>query len=266
MFVFLLKKIPTVIFCLLCCIFFLMTELVFHTNIIRVPFEFAVAKTFPAQHFFTQVVFFPKVAIERSIQEEKQLTALQMEKSFLESQVAQLQYLQSENQQLKDELSLQGQYQATFPRYQLVAKTISSSKPWSIDKGQQDGVNEFDLVLFQGVLVGAVHQVLPYFSTLNMIHHGELSVIAETTSGDQGVVRLENGSVVLTHLRPDAKITEGDKIYSAGAADRLMPKGLYLGSVKSIQKQPADDSLTAIIDQGIDIHLMKSVIIQGFRN
>ncbi len=100
-----------------------------------------------------------------------------------------------------------------------------------------------------GVLVGIVHDVHEYSSTVNLITHPDaaVAVALEPNGAPSGLVRGRFGlSSELAFVPKDTPIAVGDLVYTSGL-DPLIPPGILVGTVETIKQDQNTQFLRGLI-------------------
>ena len=128
---------------------------------------------------------------------------------------------------------------------QFIAKTLAAqvvgssgsdmSRVVYIDKGEGDGIRQDMAVITADGVVGKILRVFPTSSQVLLINDPSsgVGVILEK-SRLQGVIKgTPNGQVVLEKMMSDERVEPGDQLLTSGG-DQVFPKGLPIGTVKSV--------------------------------
>lgn len=154
--------------------------------------------------------------------------------------------------------------------YELVAADVigRSIKSWDdeiiINKGESDGMALHDGVMTYHGLVGKIHQISDHSAKVRLLNNRLASVAAMTErTRFPGVIEgIGDGSgwLQLTYLPYDAPVDEGANVISSGLGG-LIPKGIPIGYVSSLQYN--EDGLTkkAIIAPYQDLNRLEEVLI-----
>ena len=107
-----------------------------------------------------------------------------------------------------------------------------------VDKGSKDGIERDMAVLSPEGVAGVVTDVSSNFATVRPILHPESRISAVVTPANQ------NGTVVwegddprvasLEAIPQHSEINIGDSVFTNGFSN-IFPKGLFIGTVKSVQ-------------------------------
>ncbi len=215
----------------------------------------------------TQVTdLFSSIAQYDELKEEN--SALREQINDLQQQVNDLHYHKVQNDRYKEMLSI------TDPSYSfeyVSADVVTvSSDGWSgsfgINAGTGTGIEQGDIVVCEGGLVGKVTEVGLNWSTVSTFIDPQISVGAMILStGDVGVTegRLElkaKGKCLVRYLNKDSAVNRGDQIYTSGLGG-VYPKGLLLGTVSELQYEDNGLSLNAVLTPAVSFESLKEVLV-----
>jgi rod shape-determining protein MreC len=172
---------------------------------------------------------------------------LEAERDALRQQVARLQVMQNENNELRDLVDY-GRGSGIDAYDPVTARVYSrSNSSWystiEINKGSSDGLRVNQPVINGKGLVGKVKTVSDGNAVVMLLSDSEFGVSALAAEADQpGSILPVAGSPgdLLLDLVPDAKeVRKGDRIVTAGTvSDRLpspFPQGILIGTVKRVE-------------------------------
>jgi rod shape-determining protein MreC len=116
-----------------------------------------------------------------------------------------------------------------------------------IDRGARDGVRKDMPVVGGEGLVGRVIEVGPNTARVTLLIDPSESVTARlSTNGETGVVQGQDQRELRYQLfDPEAKVTIGDAVVTAGFRDSLYPPGIPIGTVTRLD--PPRQSLSKIV-------------------
>lgn len=124
---------------------------------------------------------------------------------------------------------------------------IGSDQPM-IPVGSFQGIREGAMVMSHNALIGIVTRVGVQFSQVELVSQlaRKMSVRVRELE-TEGLLQQENGEVVLTHVRPDAKLAVGQTITTFGNADGVLPY-TPIAKVKELFGTPSDPFQRAHIE------------------
>ncbi len=143
-------------------------------------------------------------------------------------------------------------------KQQYVGKTVAAqvvgtgggdaSRILVIDKGADDGLRPDMAVITPDGIVGKIRDVFAKSSQvllLNDVSAGAGVVLISTRS--RGILRgTASGEVQINNLLPDERIKPGEPVITSGG-DRIFPRGLTVGTVKSVRPDPEHQPYTSIV-------------------
>ncbi|MFC3343802.1 rod shape-determining protein MreC [Paenibacillus abyssi] len=164
-------------------------------------------------------------------------------------------FLQSENERLKDALGFTQEQMELYNYKYLIAQVISVSpdpynKTIKINLGSKHGVRTNMAVTTVDGLVGLVSRVSPFSSTVTPITelNGQTKGIAATVTGKEsesfGIIESfnsETGQLLMTKIEENDKLAVGDEVITSGLGN-VFPRGVVIGSV--VSRQVGDFGLT----------------------
>ena len=134
------------------------------------------------------------------------------------------------------------------------------------NKGEKDGIEVNDPVIYGKNLVGIVESVTPFTCTVKTISNPSFSAaVYETRSNEIGYVQgfddgIKANVCKMPGLKKETVVAEGGVICTLGIGGTL-PKDLIVGTVGEIGKEKADISYYAQIKSNIDINQIKNAFI-----
>ena len=213
--------------------------------------------------------FFVRVFTPSEIQEENE----QLRKTgFLQEQkLALLDETEKENARLTELLN----YVETNPNLRFVTASVigRDSNPYvdpiTLNAGSRNGVTEKMAVITPDGVVGRVSEVGPNWCRVRTMCDEKMrvSVMVQRTrdEGMLGGLWVQDGEIVgstLYYLPGKADIRVGDTIRTSGIGG-FFPKGLYVGTVVSVNEE-GKGTHDAIISMDVDfLHLEEALIVIG---
>lgn len=189
---------------------------------------------------------------------------LQKEISNIKVDELKLDNLEKENKELKDLLELKSVYSDYDGIY---SKVISRNKMYwystfTIDKGEKDGIKEGSAVITKEGLIGKVKNVNKDFSTVELITASskDNKVSVSINSNKVGLIDSYEHPYLKIVLTTDEKgIKEGDKVVTSGLGS--LPKNIYVGKVKRIERDSLNLSYILYAELGQDINNISYVMV-----
>ncbi len=201
----------------------------------------------PAQlmtHQFIQTSQRPVMAFFQYWQSFTTIETLRKDYSLLQAQVVQLEQLQKENLQLREQLGIQ-----PVPSSQKLLSAPIVSFPYRlVSVGSENEVEQGSLVLVNGTLVGRLSVVEKDYSRVELLSDQEaVALIGITNLGQRGIVRGMNRELVFTEVPQNSASKTGDRVMTAG--EKGIKPGIFIGTLGVEKTQVTDAVKTFVIDQ-----------------
>lgn len=124
------------------------------------------------------------------------------------------------------------------------------SNTLTIFKGSKNNINVGDAVLTNNGLVGIISKTYDYYSVVSLITNKKSNISVKINDA-VGVLKLENGKLVVTSINNYKNISIGDEIYTSGLGN--LPDNIYVGKVKSVSLN--DTEIEKVIEVDIENRL-----------
>lgn len=124
------------------------------------------------------------------------------------------------------------------------------SNTLTIFKGTKNNVNVGDAVLTNNGLVGVISKTYDYYSVVSLITNMKSNISVKINDA-VGVLKLENGKLVVTSINNYKNISIGDEIYTSGLGN--LPDNIYVGKVKKVSLN--DTEIEKVIEVDIENRL-----------
>lgn len=124
------------------------------------------------------------------------------------------------------------------------------SNTLTIFKGSKNNVNVGDAVLTNNGLVGIISKTYDYYSVVSLITNKKSNISVKINDA-VGVLKLENGKLVVTSINNYKNISIGDEIYTSGLGN--LPDNIYVGKVKKVSLN--DTEIEKVIEVDIENRL-----------
>lgn len=189
--------------------------------------------------------------------------ALKKEVDKLTAENRQLIQMALENNRLRSLLD----FKENNKQFQYIGASVTGKDPgswfdvYTINKGSKDGIEVNDAIIVgQGFLVGRVIEVGPSYSKFMAIidERSSVSIIVNRTR-DLGIVSGNADAQVIAIMPLEADIVKGDDIITSDYS--TFPKGLYLGKVKSVEKQETKLQKLVMIEPAVDFERLEEVFV-----
>lgn len=199
----------------------------------------------------------------RIIARENQI--LLQDNSVLLQKINGLREIARENELLRQALDLRKREGFDLILSQVLSKEMGGDVIL-IDKGQADGlVKDMPVITSSGILVGKVKSVLNNFSEVLLITAKNFAFDVKVQLDDlKETIALAKGQgelkLVLDFADKQQEIKEGNPVFTVALAGNF-PKGLLVGTMESVQKNPAELFQTGIIKPYFPDFLSKGVLV-----
>lgn len=124
------------------------------------------------------------------------------------------------------------------------------SNTLTIFKGSKNNINVGDAVLTNNGLVGVISKTYDYYSVVSLITNKKSNISVKINDA-VGVLKLENGKLVVTSINNYKNIVVGDEIYTSGLGN--LPDNIYVGKVKKVSLN--DTEIEKVIEVDIENRL-----------
>lgn len=124
------------------------------------------------------------------------------------------------------------------------------SNTLTIFKGTKNNVNVGDAVLTNNGLVGIISKTYDYYSVVSLITNKKSNISVKINDA-VGVLKMDEGKVVVTSINNYKNISIGDEIYTSGLGN--LPDNIYVGKVKSVSLN--DTEIEKVIEVDIENRL-----------
>ena len=124
------------------------------------------------------------------------------------------------------------------------------SNTLTIFKGTKNNVNVGDAVLTNNGLLGIINKTYDYYSVVSLITNKKSNISVKINDA-VGVLKLENGKLVVTSINNYKNISIGDEIYTSGLGN--LPDNIYVGKVKKVSLN--DTEIEKVIEVDIENRL-----------
>ena len=192
---------------------------------------------------------------------------LESEMAELRAQITDYEKLKKENEFYKNYLEIkENNPDFKFTEATLIFKEEKDPfKSFTLNKGSVHGVEKYDPVITEAGLVGYISQVGLSTSKVTTILHPDITLGAlDNRTSDSGVLygdvsTAEEGLTGLYNLSRSCYVSGGDYIVTSG--EGIFPKGLNIGTVRSIGSEKYNTSIFATVDPFVDFGSLRDVMI-----
>ncbi len=196
--------------------------------------------------------------------------ALEQQNQQLEVENRQLQEIKIQNDQLSRLLGVQGSLGYHTVAATVVSREVSQyTRVITIDVGTDRGIALNDVVVADGgALVGSVWEVGTDFSRILLISDTRSTVIGliESSRATGEVIGQLGGALVMQEIPATERVNLNDTVVTAGidlgnGIRSPFPKGLLIGSIVDVQRDPNAVVQTAFINPAADLDKLEYVLV-----
>ncbi|MBI2436135.1 MAG: rod shape-determining protein MreC [Candidatus Magasanikbacteria bacterium] len=191
----------------------------------------------------------------------------QLEEKLLQNQVdtTRLELLDEENKNLRAQLFFFEKFPSVHIGAQVVGRTIDPLETIiTLNKGSVDNVYIHNpVIISSGILIGEVISTLPHASMVRLINDNTSKIGAMVINGDKSIGLVEGGYGLGVHMNfipQNEVVTPGDIIVTSGLTEG-MPRGLIIGKVEVVEKQPHEPFQQAILEPLADLSHLTTVSV-----
>jgi rod shape-determining protein MreC len=197
-------------------------------------------------------------------------SALRRENERLEAENLRAQAIEQENEQLTGLLQLRNTFTYETAAAEVIARESSEARrSMTISKGTDAGIEQGDVVIAAGgALVGRVTEAGPNFAIVTLISDRSSTVIGqtETSTATGQVVGQLGGALIMQNIDSIEKVLPGEQVLTpgievAGGIRSSYPKGLLIGEVTDVRKDPNSVVQTAYLLPTSDLDKVAYVLV-----
>lgn len=173
--------------------------------------------------------------------------------------------LREENEELRKQLGFFSKNIFTHIGAEVIGRTVDPlSTIVTINRGQKDGIAPTNPVIVgDGVLVGTIIQTFDTISYVRLINDNQSKIGATLLNGDRTIGLVEGGydiGVQMNFIPQNEVVSPGDIVVTSGLTEN-MPRGLTIGKVEFIEKQPLEPFQQAILNPIADLSYLNNVSV-----
>jgi rod shape-determining protein MreC len=176
--------------------------------------------------------------------------------------ISQQKELEQENERLRVLLEFKEKSGLELVPASIIAKDSSSfSDTIVINQGRLKGLKKDSIVMSEAGLVGRIYEASTDMSRVMLITdiNSRISAIISRSRQIGIVYGMHSGMCKLKYLPFDSDIEIGDKIVTSGFSD-VYPKGILIGTVTGVIKEPRGLSVSAMIKPSVDFTRLEEVM------
>ena len=209
-------------------------------------------------------------ALSEIDQLQAQNRALEQQNQQLQVENRQLQEIRIQNDQLSSLLGVQGSLDYSTVAATVVSREVSQyTRVITIDAGTDRGIALNDVVVADGgALVGSVWEVGNNFSRILLISDTRSTVIGliESSRATGEVIGQLGGALIMQDIPATERVNLNDTVVTAGidlgnGIKSPFPKGLLIGSIVDVQRDPNAVVQTAFINPASDLDKLEYVLV-----
>ena len=209
-------------------------------------------------------------ALSEIDQLQAQNRALQQQNQQLQVENRQLQEIRIQNDQLSALLGVQGSLDYSTVAATVVSREVSQyTRVITIDAGTDRGIALNDVVVADGgALVGSVWEVGSDFSRILLISDTRSTVIGliESSRATGEVIGQLGGALVMQDIPATERVNLNDTVVTAGidlgnGIKSPFPKGLLIGNIVDVQRDPNAVVQTAFINPASNLDKLEYVLV-----
>lgn len=184
----------------------------------------------------------------------------------LEKNLREFEIVKSENATMKEYLALSEQYGIyTTKAAYIINKDISNyNNIFVINVGEKDGVKVNMTVISEKGLIGHIISTTDHTAKVQTIIDTASTVSATLSSSRDTLIckgTIENNSLLKgTYIPTQANLVQGDKLETSGMGG-IYPKGIVIGTIKSIQNTKNSVDRYALITPAVDFNTVETVLV-----
>ena len=159
-------------------------------------------------------------------------------------QLTELELVQQENAELRKLLETTEKR----PESRVVTAPITSFAFPAVAVGAEQTIAVGDLVAYEGSLLGSITAVEQFYASVSLLSaRSEKRLLVVTESEVQGLLVGDGRNVLLTQVRNQDRLVVGERVFTMGQEG--VPRGMLIGTIRSIKVNPAAATQQAIIQQ-----------------
>ncbi len=181
----------------------------------------------------------------------------------LVSENTKLKEVKKENSLLRRQLGFQKENNFHLLKAEVINRNPQSAFQFiTLDQGEKAGIKEGQAVTFNGALIGIVKET-DYYTAKVLLITDQTSIVNAyiQESRASGIVKGQLGYSLKMELIPqNVVVKEGDTIITSGLGG-LLPKGLTIGTIDSVDKANNEIFQTALIKPTVSFKDLETVFV-----
>jgi rod shape-determining protein MreC len=177
---------------------------------------------------------------------------LRDENTQLRSQLAQVEFVFEENQQLINETGIAYDREYEQLGVKVIGRNPNQPAVVTINKGALDGLQEGNVAVTEKILLGEVVEVQPTTAKVRLLTNAESQLPVKNSDENIGLlVGVNARELLVTQILQTKEIEIGDLVYSAGI-DQRFPPDLFIGEITTIDADERASTKQAQVTSPID--------------
>jgi len=166
---------------------------------------------------------------------------LKLENAVLKSQLLELKEIKKENDFLRSFLELQNRKEFNYVLADVIFHSpFNFSQTFTINKGQEDGVRQGDIVIWTGrVLLGKIKKSEAKSALVQTLFDKSFKINVLIGEKNIGLAKGDESKIIIDLIAKDDKINIGDIVQTSALSEQY-PKGLIIGEVGNIIEEPQE--------------------------
>ena len=172
-----------------------------------------------------------------------------------------------EYNKLREFMGLKNEHsEISFVDAKIVARDVGHIRTFSLDKGSFHGISENMPVITADGLLGIITEAGTHSSRgISIINHNtSVGVYLERTMTSAVLTgsfeHYGRGLCKIINLPTDADVVVGDTVYTSGYGG-MYPKDIVVGTVVSVEHEPSNYTLSAVVQPAADMNLSDFVMV-----
>lgn len=229
----------------------------------------------PVQSLFSDITeifadFFRSQKLKANIETEYNAVVAENEQLVYKAMLAdELQHTLSQYEDMADEIKANANMQPIVCT--VIGKSDSNYfSTFTINKGSNDGIEDYMAVTYSGALIGYTESVEPTKSTVRTIIDSDASIAALIQSSrDQGTVRgtlgIDGKAMCRMYYLPDDNLPRpGDVVVTSGVG-MSFPKGIPIGTVRESTRGMESNKQYIVLEPSADFQHIEYVIVLRYK-
>ncbi len=165
--------------------------------------------------------------------------------------------LTHENALLREQLNFFEKNRYPHMGAQVIGRTIDPlGTTLIIDRGSADGLIQGNpAIVHNGILIGKIIEVTSHNAVIRLINDNTSKIGATILNNERSIGLVEGGyglGVRMNFIPQNEIVTPGDTIITSGLSEGI-PRGLLIGTVELVEKQPHEPFQQAVINPLTDM-------------